>query len=139
MHSATDVAVVCNVKNRKLTIAALQTITHGSAPKHIQWVISSSRTVFMNKNSGRIRALSWYLIIAHQSHNNKNDHLTRPESRSRVSTHEYLDTITLGVLINNYYYGKSQVRLTRDFLFVDLRKVLNLFTSRLLRVSCRYL
>ena len=45
----------------------------------IHWVISSSRTVFMNKNSGRIRAFSWYLIIVYRSHNNKNDHLTRPQ------------------------------------------------------------
>ena len=42
----------------------------------------------------------------------------------RDSTREYLDTITLGVLINNYCYGKSHVglRITRDFLFVDLHK-----------------
>ena len=51
------------------------------------------------------------------------------------TTHEYLDTITLGVLINNYCYGKSQVRITRDFLFVDLRKVLNSLTYRFLRVE----
>ena len=44
----------------------------------INWVISSFRTVFMNKNSGRITALSWYLIVVFRSHNNKNDHLTRP-------------------------------------------------------------
>ena len=73
-------------------------------------------------------------MIVYQSHNNKNGHL-----RTRVSTHEYLHTITLVVLINNYCYGKSQVRITRDFLFVDLRKVLNSLTSRFLRVSCGYL
>ena len=33
----------------------------------------------MNKNSGKINALSWYLIIVYQSQNNKNDHLTRPQ------------------------------------------------------------
>ena len=32
----------------------------------------------MNKNLGRINALSWYLIIVYQSHNNKNNHLSRP-------------------------------------------------------------
>ena len=72
-----------------------------------QWVVSSSWTVFMNKNSGRIRTLSWYLIIAYQSH--------------------------------NLCYGKSQIRIIRDFLFGGLRKVLNSLTSRFLRVSCRYL
>ena len=51
-------------------------------PQH--WVISISRTVFMNKNSGRIRTMSWYLIIACQSHNNKNDHLTRPRKGTRL-------------------------------------------------------
>ena len=59
--------------------------------------------------------------------------------RAWNSTHEYLDTSTLGALINNYCYGKSQVRITRDFLFVDLRKELNSITSRFLLVSCRYL
>ena len=39
--------------------------------RFLQWMISFSRTVFMNKNSGRIRALSWCLIIAFLSHNNK--------------------------------------------------------------------
>ena len=59
--------------------------------------------------------------------------------RARVSSYEYLHTITLAVLIYNYCYGKSQVRITRDFLFVDLRKVLNSLTSGFLLVSCRYL
>ena len=31
----------------------------------IQRMSSSSRTDFMNKNSGRIKALSWYLIIVY--------------------------------------------------------------------------
>ena len=44
----------------------------------VLWVISSSRTVCMNENSGRVRALSWYSIIVYRSHNNKNDRLTRP-------------------------------------------------------------
>ena len=39
---------------------------------------STSWIVFMNRNSGRIRALSWYLMTTFQSHNNKNDLLTRP-------------------------------------------------------------
>ena len=43
-----------------------------------QWVILTSQTVFMNKNLGRIIALSWYLVVAYQSHNKKNDHLARP-------------------------------------------------------------
>ena len=42
------------------------------------WDISTSWIVPMNRNSWRIRAVSWYLKIAYQSHNNKNDHLTRP-------------------------------------------------------------
>ena len=81
----------------------------------------------MNENLVRIRALLWYLIIVYRSHNNKNDHLTRPWERARVSTHEYLHTITLIVLINNYCYGKSQVRITRDFL-VDLHNYGTEFT-----------
>ena len=59
----------------------------------IYWVISSFRTVFMNENSWRIRALSWYLIIVYRSHNNKYDHLTRPwegsELNAWVSTYHY--------------------------------------------------
>ena len=40
---------------------------------------------------------------------------------------ENKDTLPLGVLLFNNYtcYGKSQMRITRDFLFVDLRKKLN--------------
>ena len=49
---------------------------------------------------------------------------------ARVSTYVYLHTITLVDLINNYCYGKSQVRITRDFLFVDLHMVLNSLTPR---------
>ena len=50
---------------------------------------------------------------------------------ARISMHEYLDAITLGVLRNNYCYGKYQLRITRA-----LRKVLNshtfqIFTSKL--------
>ena len=88
----------------------------------------------MNENSGRIRALSWYLIIVYQRHKNKNG---LEPGRARVSTHEYLHTITPAVLINKYCYGKSCGRITRDFLFVDLRKVLNSLTSKYLLVSCR--
>ena len=43
------------------------------------WVISTSRTVLMNKNSGKIRSLSGYMKIPYQRHNNKNDHLSRPQ------------------------------------------------------------
>ena len=56
--------------------------------------------------------------------------------RARDSTYEYLDTTPLGVPINNYCYGKSQERITRDFLFVDLTEELSsgyiyIFTSKL--------
>ena len=54
--------------------------------KAVYWVVSSSRTVFMNKNLGKIRALSWYLIITYQSRNNKNDHLTRPRDGLGLNT-----------------------------------------------------
>ena len=58
-----------------------------------QRVISSSRPVFMNENSGRIRALLWHLMIVYRSHNNKNDHLTRPWEgpglNAWVSTYHY--------------------------------------------------
>ena len=58
-----------------------------------EWVITSSRTVLMNENSGRIRALSWYLIVVYWSHNNKNYHLTRPSEgpglNAWVSTYHY--------------------------------------------------
>ena len=62
----------------------------------IQWAILTSRTVFMNNNSGRIRALLWYLIIAYQSHNNKNDHLTRPREGPR-----------LNAWVSRYHYPRS--------------------------------
>ena len=58
------------------------------------------------------------------------------------SKHEYLDTITIynpRSSNKHYCYGKSQVRKTKDFLFVDLHKELYSLTSRFLRVSCRYL
>ena len=45
---------------------------------HITCLNSTPWIVFTNRNSERIRALSWYLIISYQSHNNKNDHLNRP-------------------------------------------------------------
>ena len=43
-----------------------------------QCLLSISWIVFINRKAGRIRALSWYLLMTYQSHNNKNDHLTRP-------------------------------------------------------------
>ena len=46
-------------------------------PKHNGWFHLLGQ-FFMNKNSRRIRVLSWYLIIAFQSQNIKNDHLTQP-------------------------------------------------------------
>ena len=49
-----------------------------STQNRIHCLSSTSWIVLMNRNSGRIRALSWYLIIIYQSHNN-NDHLTRPQ------------------------------------------------------------
>ena len=45
--------------------------------------------------------------------------------RARDLTQEYLDSLPLGVEINNYCYVKSQVRITRDVFFVDLREKLN--------------
>ena len=54
--------------------------------------------------------------------------------RARNSTHEHLENITLGVQINKYCYWKSQVRMTRNFLPVDLCKELNSLTSRFLLV-----
>ena len=69
--------------------------------------ISTSRTA--NKNSRRIRALSWYLLIAYQSHNNMNDHLTwpweSPELNAWVSRYQCLDTNTKRKV---YIYKKSQ-------------------------------
>ena len=64
-------------------------------------------------------------MITYQSHNNRNDPPDSTPGGPVTKTHEYLDTITLGVLINNYCYGKSLVRITRDFFFVDLPKKLN--------------
>ena len=100
----------------------------------IYWVISFSRTVFTNKNLGRIRALSWYLIIAYQNHNNKNENLTRPREDLTLNAwapgYHYL-----GVLINNFCYGKSQERITKGFFLVDLRNKLNSLTCRFLQGS----
>ena len=66
-------------------------------------VILTSRTVFMNKNLGRIRALLWYLIIAYQSHNNKNDHLTwsreGPRLNAWVSRYHYPRTSNKHLLL----------------------------------------
>ena len=89
--------------------------THRFSPQ-MRLIAYPDHKTTLNENSGRIRALSWYLIIAYQCHNNRNNHLNRPES-SCVLTHQYLDTITLGVLINNYCYGKYHLRITRDILF----------------------
>ena len=59
----------------------------------IQWVNSTFRTVFMNKNLGTISALSGYSIITYQSHNTKNDRLTRPREgpalNASVSRYNY--------------------------------------------------
>ena len=97
-----------------------------SLPKHIHCQVSITWIVFINRNSGRIRALSWFLIMTYQTTTIR---MTTwlDTWRARGWTHEYLYTPTLGVLINNYCYGKFQVRITRDFLFVNLRKKLNPF------------
>ena len=58
-------------------------------------------------------------------------------SQNSDKTHKYLDSTSLGIQINNYCYGKSQVRVTRDFLFVDLSKKLNSLNSRFPQVSCQ--
>ena len=49
-----------------------------------------------HRNSWRIRALSWYLMIAHRSHNNKNDHLTRGQECPR-----------LNAWVSRYHYPRS--------------------------------
>ena len=50
----------------------------------INWGISSSWIVSMNKNSWRISVLTWFLIIDYRSQNKKNDHLTRPREGPRL-------------------------------------------------------
>ena len=53
-----------------------------------------SSDIFMNKNSGRSKTLSWYFTIVFQSHNNKNDHQTRcregPDLNAWASRFHYL-------------------------------------------------
>ena len=49
----------------------------------------------------------------------------------------YIATIALGVLINSYCYGTSEVRIIRDFFF-NLRKKLDSLSCRFLQVSYRY-
>ena len=102
-----------------------------------QWNISSSWTVSMNKNLWRIRALLWNLIIAYQSHDNKNDHLNRPRE-GRV----------LEAWVSRYHYPQSsnkQLLLWKisgvdkqSLFFVDLSKKLNSLTCRFSQVSCQY-
>ena len=53
----------------------------------------------------------------------------------QLVTCHHPDITPLGILINNYSYGKSEVRITRDFLFVDLRKKMSSFNSRFRRVK----
>ena len=64
------------------------------------------------------------IVNLYKSHNNKNDHLTRPREgpglNAWVSRYHYPWSSN-----KQYCYGKSQVRITRVFLFADLRKVLN--------------
>ena len=50
--------------------------------------------------------------------------------RSQVYTHEYLETISDGVVISNYCYEKSHW-ITKDVLFCDLRKRLNPLNFRI--------
>ena len=92
----------------------------------------------MNKSSGRIRALSRYLIIAYQSHNNKSQQPDStpggPKTKAWVSRYQYPRSSNK----QHYFcYGKSQVRITRDFLFVGLRKnwftYFQMFTSKFVK------
>ena len=102
-------------------------------------LISFSRTVSMNKNSGRIRVLSWYLIIAYQSHNKKNDHLSPPREGPR-----------LNAWVSRYHYSRSSNKqlllwkISRAdnqgiLLCWLIRNKLNSLTCRFLQVSCRYI
>ena len=91
------------------------------------WDISTSWIVSMKRNSCRIRALSWYLIIPYQSNNNNNDHLTRPREGPWLNV--WVSTYRYPRSSNNYWYGKSEVRITGDFFFVDLRKKLHSLTD----------
>ena len=68
--------MICSYQLERVRWFTISALTH--------WVISISCTVFMNKNSGRIRTLSWYSIIAYPSHNTKDDHLTHPREGPRL-------------------------------------------------------
>ena len=69
--------------------------------------------------------MSWYIIMTYQSRNNENDPLTQPWDELHEYDYVWYRTLgglipySLGVLINNNCYGKFQMRLIRDFLFVD--------------------
>ena len=102
---------------------------------HIQWVISSSRIVFTNENSGRIRALSWYLIIAYRSRNNKNDHLTRPWEDPRlsawVSTYHYPRSSNKQLLLWNISSADNQGLPLCWFTYGTEFTYFQIFTSKL--------
>ena len=68
----------CLGKSQVIILAMIRNFDNFTGPQY--WVISSSRTVSTNENSGRIRALSRYSMIVYRSHNNENDHLSRPWS-----------------------------------------------------------
>ena len=96
---------------------------------------------FIDRKSGRIRAVSWYLIMTYQSHNNErppNSTPGGPGATIHINTYTSYRYHTPRILINNFCYGKSQVRITRDFLCVDLRKKLNSLTSRFRQVVDMY-
>ena len=59
-------------------------------------LVSVPWILFINRKLGRIRALSWYLIMTYQSHNNTNDHLTRPREGPG-----------LNALVSKYHTPKS--------------------------------
>ena len=57
---------------------------------------------------------------------------TRLVTNNATKRIKYLDTLPLRALKN--CYGKSRVRITRDFFFVDLRKKLNSLTPKFRQV-----
>ena len=109
----------------------------------INWIhclVSISWKVFINRKTGRIRAPSWYLIMINQSHNNKNDHLTRPREGQGLNG--------LNAWVLRYPTPRSSYKQlllwkissadNQDFLFADLRKKLNSLTSRFRQLNYRY-
>ena len=102
----------------------------------MQCLISTSWIVFINRKTRRIRGLKVFNNDLPKSQN-KNNLLTRPRGVSRLNA--YVSKYhTFEILINNFCHGKSQVQITRDVLFVLLRKKLDSLASRFQQVNCRY-